>query len=145
MDLSCFDLSRLRHHAIRFAPLRLLTERPCHPPWQIAPEILWERHTGACVLDQDGTGPMRRRETSEVAPKIGVLQPRAEHVDDVVVGLNYPPRGADGIVVGIPCHHGDVPTLDDTPGKTLRQAIIVSEPLAPDEIAFERNRPLLIL
>jgi hypothetical protein len=40
MDVSCFDLDRLGHHAIRFAALRLLTERACNPPRRIAPEVL---------------------------------------------------------------------------------------------------------
>ena len=145
MDVSCFDLGRLRHHAIRFASLRLPTDRAWHSPRQIAPEILQERHAGARILDQDGSGTVLRRETRDLAPKVGVLEPGAEHVDEVVVRFDDPPSRADGIVVGIARHHGDVPALHDALGGSLGQVVIVSEPVSPNEIAFERNRPLLIL
>src|SRR5712671_4487659 len=94
MDVSRFDLGRLRLHAIRFAPLRLLTERACHSPRQIAPEILQERHAGAGTLDQDGSGTVFRRETGDLAPKVGVLEAGAEHVEKVIVRFDHLPCGA---------------------------------------------------
>ena len=81
MHVSCFDFGRLRHHAIRLASLRLLTERAYHSPRQIAPEILQERHPRARILDQDGSGTMLRGQTRDLAPKVGVLEPGAEHVE----------------------------------------------------------------
>src|SRR6266498_2621232 len=90
MDVSCFDLGRLGHHAIRFASLGLLTDRACHPSRQIAPEILQERHARPRILNQDGSGAMPRREISKLASKVGVLEPGAEHVDEVVVRFDHP-------------------------------------------------------
>ena len=81
MDVSCFNLGRLRHHAVRFASFRFPTKRAWHPPRQIAPKILQERHAGTRILDQDGSGTMLRRETSELAAKVGVLEAGAEHVE----------------------------------------------------------------
>ena len=87
MDVPCFDLGRLRHHAIRFASLRFPTERARHSLRQIAPKILQERHPGARILDQDGSGAVLRRETGDFASKVGVLEAGAEYVDQVVVAL----------------------------------------------------------
>ena len=82
MDVSGFDLGGLRHHAIHLAPLRLPTDGAWHSPRQIAPEILQERHAGAGILDQDGSGTVLRCQARELAPKIRVLEPGAEHVDE---------------------------------------------------------------
>ena len=81
MDVSCFDLGRLRHHAIRFAALRFPTDRAWHALRQVAPEILQQRHAGTGILDQDGSGTVLRRETGDLAPKVGVLEAGAEHVE----------------------------------------------------------------
>jgi hypothetical protein len=116
IDVSSFDFGRLRHHAICLIPLRLATDRACHSSRQIAPEILQERHAGTRILDQDGAGTMFRCDLSDFAPKIGVLEAGAEHIEKVVVAFDHPPCGADGIVVGIARHHGDVPTLHDAVG-----------------------------
>ena len=88
---------------------------------------------------------MLGREARELAAKIMVFEPGAEHVDEVVVRLDDPPSCANGIVVGIARRHGDVPALHDALGGIVRQVVVVPEPAASDEIAFKRNRPLLIL
>ncbi|HMF22544.1 MAG TPA: hypothetical protein VKG24_10510 [Pseudolabrys sp.] len=88
---------------------------------------------------------MLRGEARDLAAKIRVRQPIAEHVDEVVVGLDDPPGRANGIVVGIAGHLGDVPALHDPLGRNVGQVVIVPKPVASDEIAFKWNWPLLKL
>ena len=145
VDVSRFNLGGLRHHPLDFAPVRLSSQRPYHSARQVPPEVLQQCHAGARVLDQDSAGLMLRRQAGNLAPKVGVLEARAEHVDEVVVPFDDLPGGADRIVVGLARHRGDVPTLDAAHGGALGQLVIVAEPVAPNEIALERDGPLLVL
>ena len=106
---------------------------------RIAPEILQQCHARSGILDQDGSGIVLRREARELAAKIRVLEPGAEHVDEVIVRLDDPPSRANRIVVGIARHHGDVPTLHDALGGIVGQVVVVPEPVASDEIAFKQE------
>ena len=115
-DVSSFDLRGLRHHAIHLAPLQLPTDGARHSRRRIAPEILQQCHARSGILDQDGSGTVLGGEARHLAAKIRVLEPGAEHVDEVVVRLDDPPSRANGIVVGIARHHGDVPALHDALG-----------------------------
>ena len=54
----------------------------------------------------------QRAQARELAPQIGVLEARAEDIDEVLIL----PGGADGKVVGLSRHRGDVPALHDPPG-----------------------------
>src|SRR5258705_8756768 len=107
MDVSIFDLGGLRHHAIYLAPLWLPTDRARQSPRRIAPQILQKCHARSGIFDQDGFGTVLRGETRELAAKIRVLEPGAEHVGEVVVRLDNPPSRANAIVVSIAPHHGD--------------------------------------
>src|SRR5262245_47848353 len=80
VDMPRLDLGRLRDHAIRLAALRLLADWACHSLRQILPQILQQRHARPRILDQDRTGPMRRRELANLSSKVGILKSVAENV-----------------------------------------------------------------
>src|SRR6187549_3086737 len=91
VNVSGFDLSGLRHHAIHLAPLRIPTDEAWHSPRRIAPEILQQCRARSGIFDQDGSGPVLRGKARDLAAKIRVLEPGAEPVDEVVVRLDDPP------------------------------------------------------
>ena len=146
VDLSGFDLGRLRRHPLSLAALWFQADRAVHAGRCIALQVLQERHAGAGFLDQDGFGTVLGGQAGNLAPEIGVLEPAAEHIDQVKIRLDDTPSGAHGKVIGLARHHGDIPALHDSRAWILRwQLVVIFEPLAPDEIAFERHRPLLVL
>src|SRR5438552_17396328 len=74
------------------------------------------------------------------------LEPPTPDVQEVVVALDRQPGGANGPVSCIGGRARDVPALDNLRASAaIRSCLVPFEPAAFDEIAFERNRPLLIL
>ena len=120
VDVAGFDLGRLRHHAVRLAALRLLTNRARHARRGVAPQVLQERHAGAGILDQDGFGAVLAARLATLRRRSGYSRPAAKHVDEVVIRLDHLPRRADRIVIGVARHHGDVPALHDALAEALR-------------------------
>src|SRR5439155_21573316 len=146
MHMAGFDLGRLRHHAVDLATVRLHPDGAGHANWEITSQILQERQSGPCSFDQDGFGTVLRDKPCDLAPKVGVLEPRAKDVDEIVIRLDHAPGCTDRIVIGLTGHHGDVPALHDQIAWTrLGRLVIKPEPVPLDEIAFERHRALLVL
>src|SRR5438132_2787491 len=146
MHMAGFDLGRLRHHALDFAADRLHPDVAGHANWEITSQILQERQSWPCSFDQDGFGTVLRDKPCDLAPKVGVFEPRAKDVDEIVIRLDHAPGCTDRIVIGLTGHHGDVPALHDQIAWTgLGRLVIKPEPVPFDEIAFERHWPLLVL
>ena len=87
-----FDLGRLRHHALDLAAVRLHPNGAGHANWEITSQILQQRQSGPRPFDQDGFGTVLCDKPCDLAPKVGVLEPRAKDVDEVVIRLDHPPE-----------------------------------------------------
>src|ERR1700694_4214589 len=88
---------------------------------------------------------MLGREARDLASQRGIFKAGAKQIEQVVVPFDHLPSRTNRIVIRVAGHHGNIPTLHDTLMRLIGWTLIISEPIAPDEIAFERYRPLLIL
>src|SRR5260370_4638286 len=146
MHMAGFDLGRLRHHALDLAAVGLDPDGAGHANWEITSQILQERQSGPRLFDQDSFGTVPRDKACDLAPKGGVLEPRAKDVDEIVIRLDHAPGCTDRIVIGLTGHHGDVPALHDQIAWTGPGRLVIKpEPVRLDGIAFERHWPLLVL
>src|ERR1700722_9218882 len=80
------------------------------------------------------------------ALEIGVVETPAEDIDQVIILSLDTPGGANGIVIEFGGFRSSVPALDDA-HKPARHVVwtVGAQPFALDEIAPNRDRPLLVL
>src|SRR5262245_49075887 len=98
---------------------------------------------GSGLFDQDLVGLIFARKRDQLMPQLRELQPPAPDAAKIVDTIDSEPSGANRPVAragGRTCH---IPTLDDP--RPIWEAVIVFEPVALIQVAFERDRALQVL
>ncbi len=84
---------------------------------------------GALILDQDRGGAMKVRQFPQTLLELGVLHPRSEHVQQVIVIVLNEPGGADRVIIDFLSLGGGIPALDNPVTRhSLRRVAIKPEP-----------------
>ena len=139
-------LCRLRVHPRYLVDLRPEGDRIRYSDRSFITRILNKSCPRAHILNDDHIRVELPRLFNDLLLQLGISELFAQKINEIVVAAADKPGRSNRIVVELAGLRSNIPTLNyQVAWLASRQVVVPTEPLPLDDLAFERNRALLIL